>query len=229
MPKPKNEIIYNFFKDANGNPAGGSATGKGIKISFQNGPLEGVRSPNGAFVEDLIEIAINRLFFFQDSRFVDEYNAKAILHLQEAGAALAERFKHRQKLGIEGFHLTAKDVKDSPRKPQDPDSEEDAQDKEDAVKMVAQQMADIVAAAKTEKVKPADYAFLKDHITEPMSEEVRDVALILIDELKDSMGMSKIKDNVKEAILSAAETIQKKGIVSVFAGKTTKKKTAKKK
>ena len=48
--------------DADGNPAGGTVSGVGLSISWQNGPLgRGTerREPNGAFVEGVIAAAIS--------------------------------------------------------------------------------------------------------------------------------------------------------------------------
>jgi len=52
------------WMDADGNPAGGVTTGMGFTISWQNGPLgrdENRKIPNGAFVENIIRAASDRL------------------------------------------------------------------------------------------------------------------------------------------------------------------------
>lgn len=95
------------FLDADGNPSGGHTFGTGFAIAWQNGPLgRGVdrAEPNGAFVEDIIEAAINRLEHFERSKFACAANAIAIDHLQRSLFALNERMAKREACGIEGTH-----------------------------------------------------------------------------------------------------------------------------
>lgn len=90
----------------NGTPMGGSTYGNGFAISWQNGPLvdaDGEReSPNGAFVEDIIKAAIDRIEYYQASKYVSEYNASALVHLRFAVDALNARTKDREQRGVEG-------------------------------------------------------------------------------------------------------------------------------
>ncbi len=113
-------IVSKHTNDANGNPAGGTTTGTGISIGWQNGPLgrhaagceegkpcvEGCTrvAPNGAFVEDVIEAAADRLRYYQGSRFACETNAEALDHLEKALAALDRRTKDRESRKVEGTH-----------------------------------------------------------------------------------------------------------------------------
>lgn len=93
--------------DENGNPAGGAAVGRGIEISWQNGPLmvDGERrEPTGAFVEDVIAAAIGRIEFYQQSKFHCIHNAVALGHLLAAAEVLAERTRDREGRGVEGTH-----------------------------------------------------------------------------------------------------------------------------
>jgi hypothetical protein len=93
--------------DSNGNPAGGTTTGVGIRIEWQNGPLavDGIRrEPNGAFVEDVIDAAIGRIEFYQSSQFHCLENAAALGHLKAAAEVLAERTRGRERRGVEGTH-----------------------------------------------------------------------------------------------------------------------------
>lgn len=95
------------FVDLEGNPAGGHTSGVGIDITWQNGPLsvDGERrEPNGAFVEHIIEAAIGRLEFYQDSKFASVYNEGALAHLQKAMEFLNQRTKDREDRGVEGTH-----------------------------------------------------------------------------------------------------------------------------
>lgn len=95
--------------DADGNPTGGEVVGRGLTIHWQNGPrtpdAEGNLAPsNGAFVEDAIYAAKQRLEFFQDSKYAADENKEAIEHLQQALEALDKRRKDRQARGVEGQH-----------------------------------------------------------------------------------------------------------------------------
>ncbi len=97
----------NHFTDANDNPAGGTTYGVGFAIGWQNGPLgrgEDRKTPNGAFVEDIIDVAADRIRFYQNSRFNCEENRQALEHLESALAILNERTKNREKREVEGTH-----------------------------------------------------------------------------------------------------------------------------
>jgi len=103
----RNTIYSSQFSDANGCPEGGHTFGKGFAIAWQRGPLgrgEQREEPNGAFVEDIIAAAQDRLEFYQRSRFNCEENAAAIKHLEAALALLDSRTKRREQAGIEGTH-----------------------------------------------------------------------------------------------------------------------------
>ena len=112
--------------DAAGNPAGGYAVdptparpaitfvGGGIQIvtagvqpaiivHFQDGPVDRENAePNGAFVEDLLEIGARRLAFYQESPFACEENAEALEHVRAAIAALVRRRDDRETRGVQG-------------------------------------------------------------------------------------------------------------------------------
>jgi len=96
--------------DENGNPTGGSATGVGIIIEWQDGPLgRGAErsEPNGAFVETVIDIARQRIQFYQDSKFNGlgcRENAIAITKLEEALMWLNKRTADREARQVEGTH-----------------------------------------------------------------------------------------------------------------------------
>ncbi len=101
--------------------AGGVSFGTGFSISWQNGPLgrcvDGCQrypadhkmgctrnAPNGAFVEDIIDVALDRLFHFQRGRFKNDYNEAAIRHLGMALACLDQRTVNREARKVEGTH-----------------------------------------------------------------------------------------------------------------------------
>lgn len=97
----------NNITDENENPTGGHVYGTGIKIDWQNGPLgrDGDRQvPNGAFVEDVIQAAIQRLEFFNEGKYRCRENSLAITHLQEGLHWLEARTKEREARKVEGTH-----------------------------------------------------------------------------------------------------------------------------
>lgn len=103
------------------NPTGGSVTLQveapelvgGVKpvmvIRWQDGARgeqgkEGLAEPNGAFVEDVLWAALQRLEFFQDSKYRDRANAIAITHIEQALQALKDRQLERSHRNVEGKH-----------------------------------------------------------------------------------------------------------------------------
>lgn len=114
-------IRAEHWDDVNGAPQGGTTFGNGFTIGWQHGPLgrhaagcdEGRgscvpgcmrREPNGAFVEDVIEAAADRIRYYQRGRFASEYNARALVCLEAALAALDQRTKDREARAVEGTH-----------------------------------------------------------------------------------------------------------------------------
>lgn len=101
------QVVGKHFDDSDGNPAGGVTEGVGISIVWQNGPLgrgESRREPNGAFVEGVIAAAIDRLQYYQSSRFKCRENALAITKLEEALLWCQWRTIQRESRGVEGTH-----------------------------------------------------------------------------------------------------------------------------
>lgn len=95
------------WSDGNQNPAGGCTSGRGFTISWQNGPLgrrNDRREPNGAFVEDVIAAAADRIEFYQSSKFACDDNAEALDHLRKAIDALQRRTRDREARDVEGTH-----------------------------------------------------------------------------------------------------------------------------
>jgi hypothetical protein len=100
-------ITGKHVSDEQGRPAGGQTRGTGIQIDWQNGPLAaaGVRKPpNGAFVEGVIEAAIDRLQYYNESQFRCRENSLAITHLEEALHWCHHRTAAREARGVEGTH-----------------------------------------------------------------------------------------------------------------------------
>lgn len=102
------DLILANVTDVDENPTGGEVVGPGLTIHWQNGPRareDGSLAPsNGAFVEDVIYAALQRLEFFQKSKYATDENNQAIDHLNQALAALDARRKDRQARQVEGKH-----------------------------------------------------------------------------------------------------------------------------
>ncbi len=96
--------------DDKGNPTGGTVSGVGLSISWQDGPLgrgEDRKEPNGAFVETGIAACKQRIEFYQtasDGKFACPENAEAISHLEQALAVLNKRTADRESREVEGTH-----------------------------------------------------------------------------------------------------------------------------
>lgn len=103
-------IVSKHDVDAEGMPAGGCTTGKGIKIDWQNGPLgrdDERKEPNGAFVEGVIEAARDRIEWYQTvsgGRFACEENARALAYLTKALRQCDMRTQRREAANVEGTH-----------------------------------------------------------------------------------------------------------------------------
>lgn len=94
--------------DRHGNPTGGWVRGNGLKVRWQEGPLgRPPKTPNGAFVDDLLEAALQRLHFYQEAsngKFACRENAIAITKIEEALHWLLARRVSREKKGVQGTH-----------------------------------------------------------------------------------------------------------------------------
>jgi len=100
--------------DENGNPTGGEVdlhvTKRGdnqypaLIVNWQDGPRGDVEPANGAFVEDVLWAALQRLEFFQDSKYRCRENAIAITKIEEALFILKDRQLSRSYRGVEGKH-----------------------------------------------------------------------------------------------------------------------------
>lgn len=106
-PALRQPIESNHYTDVNGNPDGGHTEATGLEITWQQGPLErgaDRKEPNGCFVETVIAAAIDRLEFYQRSKFSCRENALAITKLQEAMHWLQHRTAEREARDAEGTH-----------------------------------------------------------------------------------------------------------------------------
>lgn len=103
----KQKIYSQHWNDAAGRPAGGVSNGTGFTISWQNGPLgrgPDRQEPNGAFVETIIEAAMDRLKYYQGSPFASDHNVAAIAYLEQALSELNARTRDREARAVEGTH-----------------------------------------------------------------------------------------------------------------------------
>lgn len=104
--------------DENGNPTGGYVelvagapdqdNQKVLSILWQDGPrgkADGtLAAPNGAFIEDVLWAALQRLEFFNEGKYRDRANSLAITHIEQALQALKDRQLERSYRGVEGKH-----------------------------------------------------------------------------------------------------------------------------
>ena len=100
----KNGFTSDHIVDNHGNPAGGVSRKKNAVVYWQNGPVESDEDINGAFVEDIIDIAIDRIDFYQGSQFNCAENDAALKHLNIANKCLNYRTEKRDEAGVEGSH-----------------------------------------------------------------------------------------------------------------------------
>ena len=96
----RTKVTSVFNTDKAGNPAGGVTSGQCLSIEWQSGVV-GSSGHNGAFLEDVVEAAIQRLRFFQGTKFACRENALAITKLEEANMWLEQRTKNRVEQGVE--------------------------------------------------------------------------------------------------------------------------------
>ena len=97
-----------------GNPAGGHAHIKytpeparsHADVFWQDGPVnrDAGQEPNGAFVEDVMQICAERIAFYECSKFACAENAEALNHLLAAIGALKQRRADRAARGVQGKH-----------------------------------------------------------------------------------------------------------------------------
>ena len=109
--------------DENANPTGGhvilgveeNGTERAVlHIEWQDGPrgtgetnADGspvLLPPNGAFVEDVLWAALQRLEFFNAGKYRDRANSLAITHIEQALQALKDRQLEHSYRGVEGKH-----------------------------------------------------------------------------------------------------------------------------
>lgn len=116
----RQKITSEHLVDENGLPAGGHTEGIGFAIDWQKGPIEHpdrLTGPttsldvdvgaSGAFVEGIIEAAIDRIRWYQtvsNGRFACRENNLAIRKLKDAIYFLDTRSFQRAQRGVLGTH-----------------------------------------------------------------------------------------------------------------------------
>ena len=95
-------ITVRNSRDETGAVAGGDVTGTGISITWQDRPLAEGEEPEGALVDDVINAAIGRLEYYQDSRLACEENERSLEHLRAALGWQEARTARRRDQGVEG-------------------------------------------------------------------------------------------------------------------------------
>ncbi|MGE6313419.1 hypothetical protein ACQKD6_23740 [Bacillus cereus] len=81
---------------------------KHINIKFQEGPIQ-ENGVNGAQIEEVVDVLVNRLQGFQNGGYPCRENALAITKLEEARLWLNERTRKRQEQGVEGKNIKHND------------------------------------------------------------------------------------------------------------------------
>lgn len=105
-----NHIHCRNYADDHGNPSGGYAHGPGMCISWQDGPRGrdhggNLFPANGAFVEDALVAAHQRLAFFQESQYAHSANAEAMDYIELAIDCLKRRADQRSQRGVLGQNV----------------------------------------------------------------------------------------------------------------------------
>lgn len=80
-----------------------------LYIRWQDGPrgqegTDELLPPNGAFVEDVLWAALQRLEFFNEGKYKSRANSIAISNIEQALQALKDRQLERSYRGVEGKH-----------------------------------------------------------------------------------------------------------------------------
>lgn len=105
-----------FTVDNAGNPTGGVTSMRspgaqssdlefGILVNWQDG-IVGPEGQNGAFIEDVLEAARQRLLFFNSTKFRCRENSLAITKIEEALQWLDWRTRSRLAEGVENTYET---------------------------------------------------------------------------------------------------------------------------
>ena len=75
-----------------------------VNIKFQDGPIK-EHGVNGCQVDDVLEVALNRLKELNSGDFRCKENSCAIAHIEEAMMWLEKRTRDRIQRGVEGYDI----------------------------------------------------------------------------------------------------------------------------
>ena len=104
---PLQKLVIQNKLDEKGIPTGGSVRGLGIAIAWQDGALgrDGDRkAQTGAYVEDVLGACLDRLKYYQGTRFSCPENVLAISLIEGSLEWLRKRTEDREKRLVEGTH-----------------------------------------------------------------------------------------------------------------------------
>ncbi len=113
-------VVSRFTTDQDGNPTGGhtemfvggdedNSPTQAIDINWQDG-IVGESGQSGAFVEDVLEAARQRIQFFNSTRFRCRENSIAITKIEEALQWLDWRTRQRLQQDVENTYETHGDT-----------------------------------------------------------------------------------------------------------------------
>ena len=101
--------------DEKGNPTGGYAQDSDLLalgdarflIRWQDGPVNRAEgeTPNGAFVEDVLEVCKRRMDHYERTGLACDENRLAIFHIKSALTALMSRRHDRRARGVQGMNV----------------------------------------------------------------------------------------------------------------------------
>jgi hypothetical protein len=106
-------VRSDFHTDNKGNPTGGFTSMSvdageeirdAISIAWQDGIIHPGGVQNGAFVEDVLEAARQRLLYFNSTKFRCRENSLAITKIEEALQWLDWRTRNRLNQGVENTY-----------------------------------------------------------------------------------------------------------------------------
>ena len=100
----RGELFVDFDHHRKGATLRGFVKTDRFQIRWQNGPVnrQAGEKPNGAFVEDVLEVCKRRLEHYQKSASACEENAISMKFIEDAIVALTARRRDRISRGVQG-------------------------------------------------------------------------------------------------------------------------------
>jgi hypothetical protein len=99
-------VVTTDYTDGEGNPDGGWSEATGLSVRWQRGPLDMDDDVpwNGCFLVTVLEVARQRLEYYQQTKFKCADNSEALGHVEKAIEALNRRQVRRFCGGVRGTH-----------------------------------------------------------------------------------------------------------------------------